>query len=55
MRGDPRDDGKKSGRLLQIYIEAVSVHNQRTLHHTNLTFTLNDYHAIQARNHYFNL
>lgn len=33
---------------MQLYIEAVAVHNQRTLNHPTLTFTLKDYYAIQV-------
>lgn len=50
MRGESKggEDGKRAARLLQLYIEAVSIHSQRNLNNPNLTFTIKDYYAIQV-------
>ncbi|XP_049877697.1 DNA helicase MCM8-like [Pectinophora gossypiella] len=49
VRGESKggEDGKRAARLLQLYIEAVSVHSQRNLSNPTLAFTLKDYYAIQ--------
>ncbi|KAG6458716.1 DNA helicase MCM8 [Manduca sexta] len=49
VRGESKggEDGKRAARLLQLYIEAVSIHSQRNLSNPSLSFTLKDYYAIQ--------
>ncbi|XP_073957443.1 DNA helicase MCM8-like isoform X2 [Choristoneura fumiferana] len=49
VRGESKggEDGKRAARLLQLYIEAVSIHSQRNLSNPTLAFTLKDYYAIQ--------
>ncbi|XP_050681276.1 DNA helicase MCM8 [Leptidea sinapis] len=49
VRGESKggEDGKKAARLLQLYIEAVSIHSQRNLSNPTISFTLKDYYAIQ--------
>ncbi|RVE46463.1 hypothetical protein evm_008873 [Chilo suppressalis] len=49
VRGESKggEDGKRAARLLQLYIEAVSIHSQRNLSNPTLSFTLKDYYAIQ--------
>ncbi|KAJ0182473.1 hypothetical protein K1T71_001842 [Dendrolimus kikuchii] len=49
VRGESRggEDGKRAARLLQLYIEVVSIHSQRNLSNPTLAFTLKDYYAIQ--------
>ncbi|XP_053622014.1 DNA helicase MCM8 [Plodia interpunctella] len=49
VRGESKggEDGKRAARLLELYIEAVSVHSQRNLSNPSLSFTLKDYYAIQ--------
>lgn len=50
VRGESKggEDGKRAARLLQLYIEAVSIHSQRNLSNPTLSFTLKDYYAIQV-------
>lgn len=43
------EDGKHAAKLLQLYVEAVSVHSERNLSNPALTFTLKDYYAIQVK------
>ncbi|XP_068626199.1 DNA helicase MCM8-like isoform X2 [Battus philenor] len=49
VRGESKggEDGKRAARLLQLYIDAVSIHSQRNLSNPTLSFTLKDYYAIQ--------
>ncbi|XP_004930146.1 DNA helicase MCM8 isoform X2 [Bombyx mori] len=49
VRGESKggEDGKRAARLLQLYIEAISIHSQRNLSNPTLSFTLKDYYAIQ--------
>ncbi|XP_075973567.1 minichromosome maintenance 8 factor recombination-defective [Anticarsia gemmatalis] len=49
VRGESKggEDGKRAARLLQLYIEAVSIHSHRNLSNPTLSFTLKDYYAIQ--------
>ncbi|XP_013135323.1 PREDICTED: DNA helicase MCM8-like [Papilio polytes] len=49
VRGESKggEDGRRAARLLQLYLEAVSVHSQRNLSNPTLSFTLKDYYAIQ--------
>ncbi|CAG4978471.1 unnamed protein product [Parnassius apollo] len=49
VRGESKggEDGRRAARLLQLYIEAVSIHSQRNLSNPSLSFTLKDYYAIQ--------
>ncbi|XP_045484523.1 DNA helicase MCM8 [Pieris rapae] len=49
VRGESKggEDGKRAARLLQLYLEAVSIHSQRNLSNPTLSFTLKDYYAIQ--------
>ncbi|XP_013177468.1 PREDICTED: DNA helicase MCM8 [Papilio xuthus] len=49
VRGESKggEDGRRAARLLQLYIEAVSIHGQRNLSNPTLSFTLKDYYAIQ--------
>ncbi|CAG4990031.1 unnamed protein product [Colias eurytheme] len=49
VRGESKggEDGKRAARLLQLYVEAVSIHSQRNLSNPTLSFTLKDYYAIQ--------
>ncbi|CAG9581574.1 unnamed protein product [Danaus chrysippus] len=49
VRGESKggEDGRRAARLLQLYIEAVSIHSQRNLSNPTLTFTIKDYYAIQ--------
>ncbi|KAG7310603.1 hypothetical protein JYU34_003395 [Plutella xylostella] len=49
VRGESKggEDGKRAARLLQLYIEAVSIHSQRNLTNPTLSFTIKDYYAIQ--------
>ncbi|XP_045538871.1 DNA helicase MCM8 [Papilio machaon] len=49
VRGESKggEDGRRAARLLQLYIEAVSIHSQRNLSNPTLSFTLKDYYAIQ--------
>ncbi|XP_063375575.1 DNA helicase MCM8-like [Cydia amplana] len=48
VRGESKGgEDKRAARLLQLYIEAVSIHSQRNLSNPTLSFTLKDYYAIQ--------
>ncbi|CAG9796545.1 unnamed protein product [Diatraea saccharalis] len=49
VRGESKggEDGKRAARLLQLYIEAVSIHSQRNLSNPSMSFTIKDYYAIQ--------
>ncbi|XP_045778501.1 DNA helicase MCM8 [Maniola jurtina] len=49
VRGESKggEDGRRAARLLQLYVEAVSIHSQRNLSNPTLSFTLKDYYAIQ--------
>ncbi|GBP28130.1 DNA helicase MCM8 [Eumeta japonica] len=49
VRGESKggEDGRRAARLLQLYIEVVSVHSHRNLSNPTLSFTLKDYYAIQ--------
>lgn len=50
VRGESKggEDGKRAAKLLQLYIEAVSIHSQRNLSNPTLSFTIKDYYAIQV-------
>ncbi|XP_072942602.1 DNA helicase MCM8-like [Epargyreus clarus] len=49
VRGESKggEDGRRAARLLQLYVEAVSIHSQRNLSNPTLSFTIKDYYAIQ--------
>ncbi|XP_041975315.1 DNA helicase MCM8-like [Aricia agestis] len=49
------DDGKKAARLLLLYIEAISVQNDKNISNPTVSFTLKDYYAIQEIHDYKNV